>query len=242
MKFKSNILVGLTFIAGVTGCGSHSAGTVAAPAQKQAENQIVQSPNDQIIMEKVATPALPADLAAQPTFATEGFVIASETYTNLNDHTVKLEPSQAGTSLVLQTQILNRIIDGTQNSSSSSLPVVLSVTAKSASGIERIADSIEADGIDLKAGENVTLNWRISPAPGLPLCRNLLECGLAGIETTAEGAQLVGELTRSVGFSDGTNNAMGKLIVEDFREALIIGTVNTTPNLYGSGNCVWVSL
>ena len=54
-------------------------------------------------MEKLDSPPLPVDLAAHPSFVTQGFIVAREKYKNLNDHsTYRFLPSQSGASLVME--------------------------------------------------------------------------------------------------------------------------------------------
>jgi hypothetical protein len=238
-------IVGLLF-----GCASHSAQnpkSIASPGveQTQAGAPMAISQTDNIRVEVLDSPSIPIDLAGRPDFSTQGFVIAREKYTNLNDHSIKLLPSQIESTLVLQSQVHSFAANLPGSSSSTTMPVAVSVTApKNAFDIERVSNSLSGSDIELPAGDEVTLSWRISPAPGLPLCPYHLGTMIfnhtGSTTTSAEGSSISGTFTRKVSFNDDTNLAQGELFSGPIADSSS-GTVNTTPNGYGStGNCAWV--
>jgi hypothetical protein len=245
------VSLGGTWMAGLLlGCASRSAQNpkpVASPVEKlqKASSPAVISQTDNIRVEFLDSPPIPIDLAARPSFSTQGSIIAREKYTNLNDHVIKLIASQLESSLVLQSQIRNWAANEAGGSTSTTLAIVVSVTTpKTAFDIERISNSLLNSAVELPAGAEMILSWRISPAPGLPLCPMHLGPTIFNhtgtLNNAAEGSSVTGTFTRKVDFSDGFNGAQGNLFSGSVPNPSS-GTVNTTPNTYGSlGNCVWL--
>jgi hypothetical protein len=240
MKIQLRPLVGLSLILG--GCAAHSAHNPSAIDQKQMESSpLPTSQTDGIVMTKLDPPVLPADLAAHPSFVTQGFIIARESYKNTNDHSVKLVPVESDDSAFLQTQVRSTITAGF-NAYLYSTSLALSVTTPlNPFDIEQVSNSLLNQPVLLAPNQEIILNWRISPAPSLHPCAvhlGLNRWNHTDIVDSADGANITGGFQRKVSFSDDSNQAQGDLFSELLSPNQMVGTVNTT--LSANLDCVWV--
>jgi hypothetical protein len=234
-------LTGMALNLGMNGCGSHSAQNPKEEApviQTQAAVTTV-SPSDGITVEKLPCPAVPIDLAAHPSFSIQGFVIASERYTNTNDHPVKITPSDSAASLSLKTQVLSQ--PGAASTTMTGL-VLSATTPRSQFDIEEASNSILGRAIDIGPGQKIVINWRISTPPGLRVCDLHLGKNMWShmeVDYSADGTALQGSFQRAVDFSDDSNGRSGELFSETFQADQTTGVVNSSL-LWGDQNCVWV--
>ncbi len=238
MKAQFCPWVGLSIILG--GCAAHSARNPQVVEQKQSGNNPI-SQTDGIVVTKLDPPGLPAELAAHPSFVTQGFIIAREKYKNTNDHPVKIVPSEADSALSLQTQVRSTVAAGL-NTYLYTTSLALSVTTpQDAFDIEQVSNSVLNQSVVLAPNQEMTLNWRIFPALSLHPCAvhlGLNRWNHTDIVESVDGANITGGFQRKVSFSDDSNQAQGDLFSETFSPNQMVGTVNTT--LSADLNCVWV--
>jgi hypothetical protein len=239
MKIKLSPWLGLSLILG--GCAAHSAHNPPAIDQKQTESSpLPTSQTDGIVMTKLEPPALPADLASHPNFATQGFIIARESYKNTNDHPVKIIPAKSDGSASLQTQVRSTITAGS-NTYLYVTSLALSVTTPQSSfDIEQVSNSVLNQPVVLAPNQEIILNWRIFPAPSLHPCAvhlGLNRWNHTDIVDSVDGANITGGFQRKVSFSDDSNQIQGDIFSEPLSPNQIVGTVNTTLN--ANLDCVW---
>jgi hypothetical protein len=220
---KTDIKIAIALV--LTGCGSHSAGSPGTSEQKQAGNIVVQTGG--VTVEKLDAPAPPVDLAEQPWFLTQGFVIARERYKNSNDYIVQLSPKQSSASIQINWQVLF-VFPAAQIADVYSIPLVVSITApRSQYEVERVSESVLGTEITLNPHEEITLDWRVSPSPGLPFAPNHLGVTYSVFTSTisAQGSAIEGQLARSVEFSTGSDGDQETLFSENLDVEKTSGTV-----------------
>jgi hypothetical protein len=226
----------------LAGCGSHSSGNPQAVEQKQAGNIVTETGG--VTVEKLDSPTPPVDLAEQPWFVTQGFVIARERYKNSNDYPVQLLPQQSSASLQINWQVLFAF-PASELTAVYSIPLTVSITApRNQYEVERVSDSVLGSAITLNSHEEVTLNWRVSPAPGLPFAPNHLGVTTTAFTSTlsAQGSAIEGQLARSVEFSTDSDGNQTTLFSENLdveKTGGTVGQVTVQPNNPGL-HSIWI--
>jgi hypothetical protein len=237
----ATVLIWLLFML-MSGCSRLAVGGYSSvnPAPPQALTEAA-APLQPILVERLGVGTIPVDLAARPSFSTQGFVIASERYTNQSVDPVKLWVSSDSISLQLQTQLTTVLGTIPPSSSSSMIPLRLAVTVQKGQ-IERLSDSILGKSVDLQAGGSLVLNWRIGPAEGTPLCpytagtQSLKMCAdqTTQITTHFDGASLTGNYQRQVAARSDPSALVQTLLSESIPFSALTGTITTAPT---AGSC-----
>jgi hypothetical protein len=187
MKFRIRwiqVLVGLLALGGALlgGCGrpaiglapaapsSHPAGEPAS-SKSGGEKQELSSLARDIEVQPLPADPLPTDLAAQDILLTNGFTIARDRLSNHGSHGVRVWLSTSKTKVRLDSGISvgNFVHPGERQVFAASVELWLDevdvIHQKKASKIR-----LEGGFIDLKAGEQVDLEWKIHAPEQVGLC------------------------------------------------------------------------